>query len=155
LQFTHVPSFACRGGLRKSRADCPTDGLYCVTIPWQQTCEGLLYITVAGVLLHETVERTHHGRQARNQLGTSGGAKSFPRGTQIFWTMSNIFKLCVIHFSRGGKNFSAPPWLRAFWQIMQRDSDMLIAVCHVNLHFVKRSMSESVAMLTQVWKIHY
>jgi len=36
LQFTHVPSFACRGGLRKWRADCSTVGLYCVTITWQQ-----------------------------------------------------------------------------------------------------------------------
>jgi len=28
LQFTHVPSVACRGGLRKSRADCSIVGLY-------------------------------------------------------------------------------------------------------------------------------
>jgi len=61
LQFTYVPSFACRGGLRKSRADCSTVGLYCVTITWQQICKGSLY-TVAGVLLHETVERRHLSR---------------------------------------------------------------------------------------------
>ena len=29
--------------------------------------------------------------QARNQLGTPGGTKSFLRGAQIFWTMSNAF----------------------------------------------------------------
>jgi len=29
------------------------------------------------------------------------------------------------------------------WQIMQGDSDMLIAATHVHLSFVKRSMSES------------
>ena len=40
LQFTHVPSFACGGGLRKWRADCSTVGLYCVTITWQQICKG-------------------------------------------------------------------------------------------------------------------
>ena len=34
LQFTHVPS-AYRSGLRKSRADCSTVGLYCVTMPLQ------------------------------------------------------------------------------------------------------------------------
>jgi len=34
LQFTHVPSFACKGELRKSRANCFTVGLYCVTITW-------------------------------------------------------------------------------------------------------------------------
>jgi len=62
LQFTHVPSFAGRGGLRKSRADFSTVGLYCVTITWQQICKGSLHITVAGVLLHETVERRRLGR---------------------------------------------------------------------------------------------
>jgi len=33
---------------------------------------------------------------------------------------------------------------------MQRDSDMLIAVSHLRLYFVKRSMSESIAMRQQV-----
>jgi len=51
--------------------------------------------------------------QARNQLGTPGGAKSFLRGSQIFWTMSNNFKRCPMNFSREGENFSrgsfAPP----------------------------------------------
>ena len=41
-------------------------------------------------------------KQARNlQLGTPGGAKSFPRGTEFFLTMSNCFTLCPTHFSRG------------------------------------------------------
>jgi len=29
---------------------------------WIHLCKGSLYISVAGVLLHETVERTHLGR---------------------------------------------------------------------------------------------
>jgi len=62
LQFTHVPSFACRGGMRKSRADCSAVGLYCVATTWKQICKDSLYITVAGVLLHETVERRRLGR---------------------------------------------------------------------------------------------
>jgi len=62
LQFTHVPSFACRNGLRKSRADCYTVGLYWVTITWQQIFKSSLDITVAGVLFHETVERAYLGR---------------------------------------------------------------------------------------------
>jgi len=62
LQFTHVPSSARRGGLRKSRADCSTVGLNCVTITWQLICKGSLYITLAGVFLHEAVERRHLGR---------------------------------------------------------------------------------------------
>jgi len=32
-------------------------------------------------------------------------------------------------------------------QVIQRDSDMLIAVSHVHLYFVKRSMSESIAVV--------
>jgi len=62
LQFTHVLSFACRGGLRKSRAVCSAVGLYCVATTWQQICKGSLYITGIGVLLHEIVERTHLDR---------------------------------------------------------------------------------------------
>jgi len=41
-------------------------------------------------------------------------------------------------------------WTQTFWQVMQRDSDMLIAVSHVHSYFVKRSTSESIAMLQQV-----
>jgi len=51
--------------------------------------------------------------QARNQLGKSGGAKSFLRGAQIFQTMSNNFKLCPTHLSRGAKRFAreaSPPF---------------------------------------------
>jgi len=42
--------------------------------------------------------------QVHNQLGTTGGAKSFLRGAQIFWTMSNTF-------FQGEKNFlgGSPP----------------------------------------------
>jgi len=41
------------------------------------------------------------------------------------------------------------------WQVVQRDSATLIAVSQVHLYFVKRSMSEPIAMVPQVWKIHY
>jgi len=41
-------------------------------------------------------------------------------------------------------------WTQTSWQVMQRDSDMLIAVSHVYLYFVKRSTSGSIAMLQQV-----
>jgi len=34
------------------------------------------------------------------------------------------------------------------WQVMQRDSGMLIVVGDVHLYFVKRTMSESIAMLS-------
>ena len=43
-------------------------------------------------------------------------------------------------------------WTQTSWQVMQRDSDMLIAVSHVHLYFVKISMSKSIAMLPQVYK---
>ena len=39
-------------------------------------------------------------------------------------------------------------WTHTSWQVMQRDSDKLIAVNHVHLYFLKRSLSKS----TQVWK---
>jgi len=98
LLFKHVSSFDCRGGLRKSRADCSTVGLYCVTIAWQEICKRSFYITV--------------------------GSRRF-----VAWDC----------------------WTHTSWQLMQRDSDMMIPVSHVHLNFVKRSMSESVAMLPQVW----
>ena len=48
----------------------------------------------------------------------------------------------------GGRRFVAwDCWMHTSWQVMQQDSDMLITVSHVHLYFVKRSMSESVAML--------
>ena len=52
--------------------------------------------------------------QACNQLGTPWGAKSFLRGAQVFWTMSNSFKRGPTHFSRGANIFLGglgPPWL--------------------------------------------
>ena len=44
LQLTQVPSFAWRGGLRKSRVDCSTVVLNYVTITWHQICKGSLCI---------------------------------------------------------------------------------------------------------------
>jgi len=46
-------------------------------------------------------------------------------------------------------------WTHTSLQVLQRDSGMLIAVSHVRLYCVKRSTSESIAMLPEVWKIHY
>jgi len=46
-------------------------------------------------------------------------------------------------------------WTHTSWLVIQRDSDMLIAASHVHLYFLKRSMSKSIAMLPQVWNIHY
>ena len=58
--------------------------------------------------------------QAGNELWTPGGAKSSLRGAQIFWTVSNHFKL-VQHIFPGGEKFSrgvspplCPPWLWAW-----------------------------------------
>jgi len=47
----------------------------------------------------------------------------------------------------GGRRFVAwDCWTHKSWQVMQRDSDMLIAVNHVHLYFVKRCMSEFITM---------
>ena len=40
---------------------------------WQQICKGSLYITVAGVLLHETVERRHLGRYCSEKWHNDSG----------------------------------------------------------------------------------
>jgi len=57
-------------------------------------------------------------------------------------------------FCYGSRRFVAwDCWTHTSWQVMQRDNDMLIAVSHVHLYFVKRSMSEFIAVLPQVWKI--
>jgi len=43
-------------------------------------------------------------RQARNQLGTPGGTKSFPRGAQIF-LLCPIFLNYVQHIFPGGQKY--------------------------------------------------
>ena len=58
-------------------------------------------------------------RQARNQLGTPEGVKSFLGGAQSFQNMFNSIKLCPTHFSRRSeKNYwvfapPAPPYSQA------------------------------------------
>ena len=52
------------------------------------------------------VIRHAYCRQARNRLGTPVRVMSFPKEAQIFWNMSNIFKLWPTHFSRGSEKFS-------------------------------------------------
>ena len=52
--------------------------------------------------------------QARNQLGTPGGTKSFPRGAQIFSTMSNTF-------FQGGTNFRACIYLSTSEKLFKTD----------------------------------
>jgi len=59
--------------------------------------------------------RPIRAKQAHNQLGTPGVAKSFLRGARIFETLSNIFKLCPTHFCRGVKTIlRAPPLVRSY-----------------------------------------
>ena len=55
--------------------------------------------------------------------------EEFSEGAQIFWTMSNSFKLCPTHFSKGGaKNVLRglrpfwPPWLRTWFIHTKPDS---------------------------------
>jgi len=77
-------------------------------------------------------------KQARNQLGTPGGAKSFPRGAQIFWTTSNIFKLCPTHFTRGGEKFfwgRSRPYAHPF-----RDYCRLLGCAAYWWHWVRSSV---------------
>jgi len=57
----HTGPFLCVQRRVAKVASWSTVGLHCVIITRQQICKGSLYITVAGVLFHETVERTHLG----------------------------------------------------------------------------------------------
>jgi len=64
--------------LRNLRADCSIVGLYCVTIIWQQIFKGSLQVTIEGVFLHVTVERSHLGGLFSEIVtADSGKARSF------------------------------------------------------------------------------
>ena len=80
----------------------------------------LHFLTQAGALIpttnkHRTVWVT---TRPVTSLGHQEGWRVFGEGPKIFWTMSNNFNRCPIHFSKGGaKNFLGglrPPWLRAW-----------------------------------------
>jgi len=62
---------------------------------------------------------------------------------------TNLQRFTLHH---GSRRFVAwDCWTQAYsWQVMQRDSDMLTAVGHVHLYFVKRSTSESIAVVLKV-----
>jgi len=61
---------------------------------------------------------------------------------------TNLQRFTLYHC---GRRFVAwDCWTQKSWQVMQRDSDKLIAVSHVYLYFVKRRTSGSIAMLQQV-----
>jgi len=69
-------------------------------------------------------------------------------------TMATDLQKFMLYYS--SRRFDAwDCWTHTSWQVMRRDGDMLIAVSHVRLYFVKRSTSESITMRQQVWKIHY
>jgi len=69
-------------------------------------------------------------------------------------TMATNLQRFTLHY--GSRRFVAwDCWTHTSWQVMQRGSHMLIAESHVHLYFVKRSTSGSVAMLQQVWTIHF
>ena len=68
--------------------------------------------------------------------------------------MATNLQRFTLHY--GSRRFVAwDCWTCTSWQVMQRGSDMLIVASHVRLYFVKRSRSDSTAMLSQVWTIHY
>ena len=71
-----------------------------------------LILLIAGDFSIACVKLNVDLNQARNQLGTPGGAKSCLRRAQIFWTMSNSFKIYSTNFSRRVEKFSrraSPP----------------------------------------------
>jgi len=107
LQFTHVPSFACRGGLRKSRTDCPTDGLCCVTIPWQKPAKIHFKLREQAFCCMRLLYA--HIREGRpvTSLGHQEGWRVFREGPKFF-ELCQISSNYVQHIFPGG-GFSAPP----------------------------------------------
>ena len=96
-----------------------------------------------------TIRNSRHG-QARNQRSTPGEAKSFLRGAQIFWTMSNSFKRCPTHFSRGGEKFPRvlwPPWLRAWTQDVQRPCRLRVTRLLENGDYMSRFWNSGLTRL--------
>ena len=82
------------------------DGIFFMDSKQWCSCQELnkqIFRNYLSLFLLEPPTFTLASGKARNQLGTPGGPKSFPRGAQIFWTISNIFKLCPTHFYRGPK----------------------------------------------------
>jgi len=81
-------------------------------------------------------------QQARDPLGSLGGAKTFLRGAHIFWTslcpiISNhvqyIFPGGGEKFSRGGFAPPAPPWLRAWPALMESQDSSRTPFLRVSL----------------------
>ena len=120
----------CWGSLLSFGSDVSILLLLQIRLTWRLTVGGVIFrLWTASLLLFDAstasrfvfwcanpgcaLTQPHTCAQASNQLGTPGGAKSFLRGAEIFWTMSNIFKLCPTHFfqnisnkfSRGAKIF--------------------------------------------------
>jgi len=73
----HSCPSAYGGGLRKSRADCSAVGVYCVTMPLQQSYRGSLYIKVAAVLPHGAVARRHIIGRWCSETATADGGKIY------------------------------------------------------------------------------
>jgi len=63
-------------------------------------------------------------KQARNQLGTPGGAKSFLKGAQIFKLCPIVSNYVQHTFSAGTKNFRGdlaplrPSWLQFCYEVI-------------------------------------
>jgi len=57
-------------------------------------------------------------KQARNQIGTLGGAKSFLRGAQIFKIISSSSKLYPTHFPGDEKSFSSQSITKSRYKLL-------------------------------------
>ena len=98
------------------------------------------------------VMHRNSGCQTRNQLGIPGEAESFLRGTQMFQTLSNTFFLSnsflfflnyVKHIFPGGTKHFVGGFATLVTDLV---TALVIAVRHVGLYCVKRSMSACVAI---------
>jgi len=164
-----VRSFASRGRLQKVRAGCCTDGLYCITITWQQIFKGSLRVNGSRrfacmwLLNHGCNEVRWRPGQEASLAPLSWNLMSFGSKCTV---LKNVFLTLLGLFGAPAVIRRSPQWcgtpivirrpgivaplprprygpvLNAnFLSANTERQWLLIAESHVHLYFVKRSMS--------------
>ena len=135
--------------LRNLRAHCSVVALCCVTITWQRIFKGSLQVTIVNALFRTWVLTSHiFDRRCSNTMTQwRGQAKLFFRAKKFWGVKMFDFRRATL-FSLGYRLSKR----RMTTHSKNRGHGPLR---HVASYCVKRSMNESVAVLPQVWKIHY
>ena len=150
LQFTHVHSLVCRlKTLRNLPAHCCAVALCCVTITWQRIFKGSLQVTIVNALFRMWLLTSDiFDRWCSDTTTQWISQPNFFGGTKIFEGLTRLI-LGEQQYILGDTASQSKKWLlflKVWGHGPLRD---VVSYC------VKRSMSESIAVLPHVWKIHY